>query len=125
MITVADPVEPDRLTEFVGGDFLWSPKRVTFALQDQGGAIQVLKMSGSQLLRLANRMEGVAQTNEARNASCCEQILGNHAGNPATKRLAGNGKGPPRSNILSYLRNNVSVFFEQIFGAWRWSFFAT
>jgi len=48
----------------------------------------MLKVRGAQRIRLARRMKGIAETNEAGDATVFEELIGAHACNASAHGLA-------------------------------------
>ena len=77
-----------------------SAERVALALHDQRRAAQLLQMRRAQVLRLARRMERVAEAHQPVDHAAREQLVGGEAGDAAAHRLAADEQLLPAGALL-------------------------
>src|SRR5918992_846858 len=90
MITVFNPENLDRLRESVGRNLFVRAKGVTRSLDDESGCLHVGEMRCAQLIRFADRVEWVAQTQQSGYPARGVELVGYHAGDAAPQRFSAN-----------------------------------
>src|SRR5216683_2358956 len=88
VIAILQPEDFYGFRQRVGRNLVAVAERVARALHDEGRRLHLRKMSGSQLLWFAGRVEGVTETQQAGDAAGGMEIVGDHAGDPSAHRLA-------------------------------------
>jgi len=90
-----NPLDADRLRKPVGAYLLLGAEWIAAPLHDQERRAERLQMRGSQLRRLAGRVEGVTETENAARSD----LVGDHCGHPSSERFPAEDETTPATQF--------------------------